>query len=100
MTDAERLAAAKRGQNWLYAALEMIGDADRTDHDLAKVIVDNESDLLALIEQFDAAQKALDELAAETERLKLYPWQRGEDDEARRRAIIEDACARAFGKPR
>lgn len=57
--DAERRERAKRGQNWLYAALEMIGDGEHTDHDIAKIIVENETDLLALIEQLDAAQSAL-----------------------------------------
>ena len=50
-----------------------------------------------------AANQTLDELAAETERLRLYPWQAPpqpgdatSDDEARRRKVISDACDRAF----
>ncbi len=69
--DAERLAeAARRGRNWLYSVLEMIGDSDRTDHDLAKVIVENESDLTALLDYEHAAARRAEALEAEVGRLE------------------------------
>lgn len=45
----ENHAAAIKGAGALQEALELIGAQDKTDHDMAKVIVDNELELRELV---------------------------------------------------
>lgn len=40
---------ARVGAGALEKALDLIGEPDKTDHDLAKIIVDNEVELRALV---------------------------------------------------
>ncbi len=78
------MSNADTGRRALHRMLEMIGDGDATDHDIARVLVDAELDIRVLLDALspaDAAmRKALEPLLEQADEEEQRVWARRYDE--------------------